>query len=331
MMLKHQRDRPARLSDWRPWRVSVCIGVLASVRKEIICISDQKVTFPGFSSDYMTIKNEPGIGRCAVLYAGEDTQYAPLIFESARNALGENPHPREVADAIDDAYHGQISELIERRVLRRYKYDGESFRKNGKKLLSEAVFARICERIDKVNLNLRFLICGFDQTGDGHLFTAGGNQSVEGYDHIGLWAIGEGADSAFSTFSFHITHRSIAPPWSELNPTLTVALSAKFMAESASTVGEGTIAAILKKGEDVRYVPQEAVNTLRKEWLRHGAPRFAKRIEKFLPDFIVSGGIRDERDRKEAIRSANAMLGKRGYIEKVLGRKKKATPSAPEK
>src|ERR1035441_5560490 len=163
---------------WGLGRMSICLAVLASSRKEIVCLTDRKVSFPSFSADHMTLKNEPFVGSCCVLTAGDDTEYIPLILESAKAELKPNAHPREVADAIDDAYHGQIAELIEKRVLKKFHFNCESFQKNGKKLLSEAVYARLCERIDKVNLSLKFLICGFDKNGIGHIFTAGGEQSV---------------------------------------------------------------------------------------------------------------------------------------------------------
>src|ERR1035441_126477 len=266
--------------------MSICLAVLASSRKEIVCLTDRKVSFPSFSADHMTLKNEPFVGSCCVLTAGDDTEYIPLILESAKAELKPNAHPREVADAIDDAYHGQIAELIEKRVLKKFHFNCESFQKNGKKLLSEAVYARLCERIDKVNLSLKFLICGFDKNGIGHIFTAGGEQSVAGYEHIGLWAIGEGAEAALSILAFHITHKHASPPFAPLNTAITIALSAKFMAESANSVGEGTFTVVFKHGEPVRFIDDDVVDKMRKQWLKDGSPRLSRKLLEGIPKVL---------------------------------------------
>jgi len=273
-------NRIARTSDWRCWRVSICLAVLASNSREIVCITDEKVSFSGFSADHMSIKTEPGFGWSAILYAGDDTQYVPLIFESARRLLKGSgyPHPRRVADAVDEAYHEQIAELIEKRVLRRFGFNTETFRKDGKRLCTADAYNRLCERIDKVRISLQFMVCGFDDEGVGHIYTAGGDRSVEGYDHVGLWAIGEGADVALASLSFHITNEDLRPPYAPLDKTLTAALSAKFMSESANTVGQGTFVVVHKKEQDVQFMSSESVEELRKAWMTDGAPRLSRTL-----------------------------------------------------
>lgn len=213
-----------------------------------------------------------------MLFAGNDAQYAGLILESAKDSLEPNSHPRAVADAIDTAYHEQLTELIERRVLKRFEFDGESFRKTGRRLCSDTQYARICERINKVELSLRFLVCGFDENGTGHLYTAGGKQSVEEYDHIGLWAIGEGDVAALSTLSFHISHQHISPPHSKVNETLAVALAAKFMAESENSVGKGTIVVVFEKDKKPQVIYESGTSRIREQWLKTGAPRMSSEM-----------------------------------------------------
>ncbi len=287
MMPKPNRDHITRPADWRTWRVSICLAVMASSRTEIVCVSDEKVTFSGFSSDFMALKNEPFLGGTSVLYAGDDAQYAPLIFELATTLAKESQgHPREIADAFDEAYHSQVSQLIEKRVLRRYGFDTESFVKNGKKLCSAALYAKICERIDKVKISLRFLICGFDSNGEAHIFTAGGDQSVEGFDHLGVWAIGEGDHAALAAMSFHISHKHARPPWDSLGKAVTLALSAKFMAESTATVGQGTFVVVIKKDSPCVFLDEAHVDQIREEWLKTGSLRFSQEILNQVPGLL---------------------------------------------
>jgi hypothetical protein len=245
--------------------------MLASSGRAFICITDRKVSFPGFSADYMALKNDPSFGRCVVLSAGDDTQYIPIILESAKKSLAGSgfPSPREVAEAVDEAYEEEVSELIEKRVLKRYGFDTESFRKSGKKLCTEVVYNRLCERMSNVKVSIKFLICGFDDDGGAHIYSAGGDGSVEGYDHVGVWAIGDGAEMALAALSFHMTHRHVNPPWAGVNESLAAALSAKFMAESSNSVGEGTLVAIheFDKTPLLLFSPAN-ISILRDQWLK---------------------------------------------------------------
>ena len=147
------------------WAISVCIATLCNERRTCVGITDEKVSFSSFSAEYLSHKNQPIMANCAVLYAGNDMQYAPVILEKAEERLRFSPlaSPRDVADALDEAYRDQLTELIEKRILRRYKFTGEKFSQFGKKLCTEAVYNRLCDRIAKVELSARFLVCGFDQ------------------------------------------------------------------------------------------------------------------------------------------------------------------------
>jgi hypothetical protein len=292
---------------------------MSEASTKIICITDQKVSFPDFSSDYMTLKNEPMISGCVALCAGNDMQYAPLILEAAKRRLKPASQPSEVADAIDEAYQEQQAELIEKKFLKRYRLTGEDFQKSGKKVLTDAVYTRICDRIDKFNLSVRFLVCGFDSNKQGHILTAGGADSVESYDHIGVWAIGEGAHAALSSLAFHITHQHVSPPYSDLNKTLTFALPAKFMAESANSVGPGTFTVVLEAGKPPQYISETGIDLLRKEWLKDGAPKISKKILKLIPDLLFTNAKPENTE--EAIQKVDAKIGKPGYVKRLLRKK----------
>lgn len=299
--------------------MTVCIALLADGGRKIICVTDEKVSFSGFSADNLTFKNEPLVGTSVALCAGNDMQYAPIILERARKSLTPQSSPSEAAYAVDDAYHDQLSELIQKRILKRYRIDADTFVRRGRKLFTEAVYNRLCERIERVTISAKFLVCGHDSSGIGHLFTAGGEASVENFDHIGLWSIGSGAASALASLSFHATHKHLIPRYADLHSALYFALEAKFMAESENTVGESTFVVVFEKGQLPKFVAEAAVPKIKKAWLRSGAPRQSKKVVTLIDELLYD--YREVTDEEGALRAIDARLGKRaGYSKKLLER-----------
>ncbi len=273
--------------------MSVCIAILAKDRKVSVCITDEKVSFSTFSAEYLATKNDPFLYNCPVLYAGNDMQYAPLVIDRARRRLTHASTPEEAAYALDEAYQEQLSELIQKRVLRRYKFDSNKFRDQGKKLCTEIVYNRLCERISKVDLSIRFLLCGFDQRQSGHIYTAGGDESVENFDHVGIWAIGRGAPAALASMAFHVTHGHFHPMYCSADEALYYGLEAKFMAESADTVGRSTFVTITESDKRVKFIDEHNIDKLRKKWQQTGAPQMSKTVIKMIGQMAYDFESRD--------------------------------------
>ena len=270
-------------ADWG-WKVSVCIALLCENRKKLVCITDQKTSFGGFSAEYFT--NKIGIiERTVILYAADHADHAFSILDYARDILQGMKHktPRKIAQAVNDAYEVQLNLEIESRVLRRYKFTVDSFREKGKKLCTEVVYNKICEKIADVEIKASFLVCSFDDKGDCHIYSAGNEEAIKNYGDAGLWAIGTGQPSALAALSFQIDKQRFMPVYGPLQKCLYVGLDAKFMAESAEGVGRSTFVFVVEKDKDPLFMDDESIEAIRKMWLELGAPR--------MPDSIIASII----------------------------------------
>jgi hypothetical protein len=146
----HASDAP-RLADWG-YKVTVCIAGLSEARTKIAVVTDMKAGLGSFAADFVGPKSTI-LGGWTIMYAGEDIESVPFIISDAASFLSMTHGkmtPRDVAYAVDRAYSERLSTIIETKVLRRYGYTPESFRKQGKKQLTASVYqlalCRYCQR-----------------------------------------------------------------------------------------------------------------------------------------------------------------------------------------
>jgi 20S proteasome alpha/beta subunit len=109
--------------------------------------------------------------------------------------------------------------------------------KPGKRKCAASLYQTLCNRIEKVNISLTFLVCGFDDEGSGHIYSVDGKDAPKCHDSVGMWAIGSGAHAALSSLAFHLNKAQLNLTTSVEKATY-LAIAAKFMAESSSEVGK---------------------------------------------------------------------------------------------
>ena len=90
--------------------------------------------------------------------------------------------------------------------------------------------------------------------------------------------------------AFHVTHKHFTPCFCSLNDALYFTLEAKFMAESADTVGESTFVTVWEVGEKIRFIDEHDVDKIRNEWRRSGAPRQLKKVLTMLSRMLYDFG-----------------------------------------
>lgn len=274
--------------------MTVCIASLCEERKCLVYVSDERASFGDFSADRAVNKNKPLVGKWIAFYAGNDVQYAGPILQratadciAAARKLNRALNPQEVADILDHACVVKLREHIETKLLRKHGFTAESFLKTGKLKCTPEVFVRTWDRIDRERFSLKFLLCGFDAEGIGHIYVVDGNGTPESYDSIGFWAIGTGAASALSTIAYYITENN-SPAYASEQKAFYIALTAKFMAESATDVGQSTLALSMSSSDEYLadcILPDE-IEKIRKLWKKRGAPRIPKSVEKIMDTYI---------------------------------------------
>jgi len=285
-MLSHLSRLPAsRLADWG-YKVTVCIAGLSESRKKIVTVTDMKAGLGSFASDFVAPKSVFW-RKWTIMYAGEDIESVPFIISAAKSSIAKLKGavgPQDIADALDQAYAQRLNKIIETKVLRRYGYTSESFRKQGKKQLTASIYNSLCVGIASVKLSLRFLVAGFDKQGKGHILVAGGDEPPTDYTSLGFFAIGSGANAALSSLLFHKSKLRLTEQVSE-GVCVYLLCEAKFMAEPGD-VGRATFIALqsAENNGEPRFVTN--ADAIRELWESEGAPCLPKftsvRIEKLI-------------------------------------------------
>jgi hypothetical protein len=216
------------------------------------------------------------------MYAGNDVEHADPIIRVARKHAwkkavknGGRVKAEEIVAIMDDAYSEQLQAHIEKKFLRKHNFTAESFLKLGKLKCTPDVYNRICEKIEKENFSLRFVLAGFgEENEDAHIWLVDGDGAPVSHNSIGFWAIGTGAPAAMSSIAFHVGRAQLSVH-SSVQEAVYFSLAAKFMAESASDVGKSTFVVILSnhEKEPLEYVSDPGTEQIRQIWERHGTPR----------------------------------------------------------
>jgi len=283
-MLGHL-DTP-RLAEWG-FRVTLCAAALSDSSTKIIAVTDLKIGLGSFAGDFGSLKSTRLYSDWAIMYAGDDVESVPFIIDYAKNLLMASktpPSPHGIARAIDKAYSHRVQEVVEAKVLRRFGYTAESFRKLGKRQMTSSVYNTLCSRIAEVKLKIKFLITGFDERKRGHILVAGNDEPPTEYTSLGFFAIGNGAPAALSSLLFHKSRRRIAPQIPDAL-ALYFLCEAKFMAESGD-VGQATFITILDSKNPSEPKMVTDAEAIRKIWEEEGAPRVphgtALRLRRFI-------------------------------------------------
>src|SRR5690348_4645437 len=129
-------DRKVRYADLG-WNVTVCIAAICNKGNSIVCVTDRKIDFGEFSIDQVAEKSDMLDLDYYVMFAGNDSEYADTILSLARGRLeGKKWTPGLAAQCIHESYHECLRAEITSRVLRRWDFTAESFRKNGRRQLT---------------------------------------------------------------------------------------------------------------------------------------------------------------------------------------------------
>lgn len=280
--------------------MSVCIVMQAEGGKHgerLVCVTDNRVAFGDFSGEHLALKAEVLFPGWGVLFAGNDVEHAPPIIRSAEKKIlvvykrKRDLEPEDVSDALSDAYSEHLQTQIESKILRKHRFDGESFLNAGKIKCTPEVYAKVWDRVDRERLSLTFIVYGFDRHKKGCIWVVDGENAPVSYDSIGFWSIGKRAPAALSTIAFHKSRdRALA---ASLENTVYVALTAKFMAQAASDVGPSTFAAVLSAPSDPTsciILTQEEIARVRTLWEKSGIPHIKKYVSEFVKQLLETAG-----------------------------------------
>lgn len=280
-----------KAADWG-WKVTVAIGIICDNGKSVVSVTDQKVSFgDAFSADVIVVKDVPFYANHFALVAGDDAEHAkPILNRAEKILLSLSPCPdssEEVAEAVDQAFAERLHKEISGKVLRKRGFNVESFRERGRQKCTPSAYLNLCERIDRTDISLKFLVCGFDEEGTAHIYLVDGKSAPKCYDAVGMWAIGSGDHAALACLAFHAErlHFAVHEP---AEKAMYFALTAKFMSESSGAVGKSTFACVSSKGGLARYILPSDIGKIRAMWEAEGCPRSPDSLTERMAGLILS-------------------------------------------
>jgi hypothetical protein len=191
-----------------------------------------------FSADDMVRKIDPVVYGWDSMIAGNDISPAtPIIarVKESRESLPCGETLKGMTEAFKSAYKAQRLESIEDEILGPLGFTWETFRANARTQLSERTYDLAIDHIKNYELDLTFLVSGFDANKEAHIFTTSNPGKCEFHDKVGFWAIGSGQHQALASL-FSIGYRRHDP----LEHCIAKVLIAKLAAESAAGVGKTT-------------------------------------------------------------------------------------------
>jgi len=247
------------------------------------------ITAEEICADNKALKNEPLYMGWSAMFAGDVTAAIDVI-RAIRAKLGswreshKNKALDEVMLASVAAYQGQLRKEAENQVLGRYGLSMAEFLNDGRNKFGDEHFRYLCGEIEKVTLDLELLIYGYDEFRRPHIFTLLFPGVVRNFEEVGFWAIGIGQKSALSSLMFQ--SQNLNTP---LGLTIYHVLEAKFMAESAYSIGKETFLCVYDRDWKCRYLMPSQLAMIRKRWNEEGKPRIPSGIAENIASELITG------------------------------------------
>jgi len=273
--------------------MTVCIAALCCNGENdyIVTVSDTKLTTGIYSQDTAALKLRHLSNRWKCLIAGKFAQHRHVTDRLLHEFAGNDDKLTygDVVNACTEAFVAENTRLAEEDVLSQYGMKMKDF-VNSRGALGDTLYEKIWNDIARIRFGCDLLVCGFDKQHLPHVFivsnpTTDNPSFITDCDFPGFGTIGTGSYLADS-FLYGVD-QSIS---SSVLQTIYNATSAKFLAESASDVGEETYLHIIDKEGGQVELPKIPFleSVLRKQWKKRRRPKIpaetVKTIREYLPN-----------------------------------------------
>jgi hypothetical protein len=227
----------------------------------------------------------------SAMFAGDITAAIDVIRAITErlgswNESHKNKTLNEVMLASSVAYKERLRKEAEDQVLSCYGLSMSDFLAHGRDNFGDEQFRYLCGKIESVAIDLDLLIYGFDECRRPNIFTLSCPGTTKNFEEIGFWAIGVGQKSALSSLMFQ--PQNLNTP---LGLTIYHVLEAKFMAESAYTIGKETFLCVYDRDWKRRYLKPGQLAMIRKRWHEEGKPRTPSGIADQISSGLVTADL----------------------------------------
>jgi hypothetical protein len=274
--------------------MTVCIAAITRERL-IATTSDTMVSTYLSSTDGSTVKVETIHKDWSAMMAADDMTQCVLIIQRAEKYFrGRANTLQNVRASFKKAYQQHLGERAADIVLGRFSMDMDAFTKSGKRRFTEAQFNTLCAEIRAVKLGCQFLVHGFDEAQQPHIFIVDDPGADSVYDKPGFCSIGSGLYAATGLL-YHLGQTVDC----DVSQTVFNVLAAKFMAEKSAGIGKETYLFVKKYRCNMFSAASWLIPTTREMWEKSGQPK------------VPNGAI-------EAIKTANFRYAAAEYSDERL-------------
>jgi hypothetical protein len=267
--------------------VSVCIAAISNPNSgvpKIVSVVDRKASSGEFSNEDVALAKISRVGRYwNALFAGNDISPTSAIIRAVQKRIGkERVSVEAMMSAFESCYQEHLSSLATSLVLGRWRLTMEKFLDTGRKRFGADNFDAMWSQIQSIKLQCQFLVSGFDDREQPHVFVVRNPGVAELKDNIGYFAIGNGDFAAMSILGF-LKQNDIC----SLAETFCHVWSAKFMAEGATDVGKISFGTTYgAAGFEEQYEFDEIEEVVREGWGGLGRPLVTQKTLDAVNDLI---------------------------------------------
>ena len=208
VVVQYSHSNP--LEAGRKLGMTVCIAAVACEGTAIVLIADKALTYGGITRP--AVQGETGgidkrlpIGESGwnALFAGVPS-VAEDVVQRASSKVAAEPSIARSADSMMDcmkvAYQEAREQAVLDQVLSPNMLTKETFAARAATLLplQDDFFLNVAQSVGGLNLGGDLLVCGFDQSGHGHIFLVSNPGVVSSQDVVGFGAIGVGLETGIA-------------------------------------------------------------------------------------------------------------------------------------
>jgi hypothetical protein len=251
--------------------MTVCVAALCEQSRAIILAADREVGLPFVKGQLEGQKVRTIFLKWAVLIAGNDVapaydviSYAWDNFAAAKDAAGI--YIETAIKCVTEAFQKRRAERAEALYLSPRGWTLDEFKQFGQQRMPLSLYLQLDAQMAACRLEITLLVAGFDDVGQGHIFTVYDPGVAVRQDAVGFQAIGSGGVNATGMLFYRRAAASM-----KLSKAVYCVYEAKTSGERAPGVGEETDMWIMTAGKDgeggnYKYIGDSSRATMKHLW-----------------------------------------------------------------
>jgi hypothetical protein len=255
--------------------MTICIGILATGGKSIVCLADKSVTYnEEIQGDVDSAKIVPvGANGCHALISGNETTIGRILTKLGnRSDIGKSIEATR--SACEKAWKEAEGEILQATFLHPFltaeKYN-EALLKDRVNPVLRTIAANIEKaRAEQNHVSCGMILCGFDSQKNSYILGLGAPGLCTDMTHTGFHSVGSGSGYALQ--------KLVSVEWDRsrsIDHTLYECFDAKVSAENDPNVGYDWDALVLTK-EGANAVPKEIKTLVDRAWTKNTRSPYAR-------------------------------------------------------